>query len=385
MARARPARARTARPNCPHRRGVDGRPHRVRGVRWVGTFLVAAACLTAGCSVGETSSTGTSTTPTRQTTGRHRHGHPAARRRRRVASAGAGRLRLITEPDAGIAPLLDAIARARHSVDLVMYELEDPQVDAALAADAHRGVHVRVLLDGGYYGAGSAVNQPAYSYLRAHFVPVRWSPSHFALTHEKTMVVDGTAYIMTLNFTRQYYASDRDFAVVDSTERDVAAIERTFNADWLAQPTSAPAGADLVWSPGSEPALLSLIGSATGELDIYNEEMADTDVERALEAAARRDVRVRVMMTDSSEWSSAFARLTAAGVQVRTYAPDATLYIHAKMILTGGTAFIGSQNFSETSLQRNRELGILISAPGVITSLRQTFDRDFAGARPFTG
>ena len=140
---------------------------------------------------------------------------------------------LITEPQEGIAPLLAAIRGARRSVQLVMYEDEDAQVDSALASAHDRGVKVQVLLNGGYYGEGSSDNEPAYRYLRAHRVAVRWTPPYFALTHQKSLVVDGRAYILTFNLTPQYYASDRDFGVIDRDAADVSAIERAFAADWV--------------------------------------------------------------------------------------------------------------------------------------------------------
>ncbi len=265
-----------------------------------------------------------------------------------------------------------------------MYEDEDPQVDAALAADKRRGVRVRVLLDGGSYGQGSSENQTAYGYLQAHHVPVRWTPAYFALTHQKTLVVDGTAYILTFNFTPAYYASSRDFGVADSNAQDVSAILRAFDADWADRRIAAPDGKDLVWSPGSGPALQSLIALARGWLDVYNEEMDETDIEHALETDARRGVNVEVTMTADSSWDEAFSELAAAGVHVRTYAADAPLYIHAKMILTSTRAFLGSENFSDQSLFDNRELGIVLSTPSIIASLRHTFAADYTGVRPFT-
>ena len=56
-------------------------------------------------------------------------------------------MRLLTEPASGIGPIYKLITAARHSVDLTMYELADPTAEADLAADAGRGVDVRVLLD----------------------------------------------------------------------------------------------------------------------------------------------------------------------------------------------------------------------------------------------
>ena len=299
-----------------------------------------------------------------------------------VADSG---LSLITEPGPGDRPFLQAVQSAQSSVDLVMYELSDPTFEQALVSAEKRGVPVRVLLNGGYYGGGSAANEAAYSYLKANGVPVRWSPSRFALTHQKTLVADDkTAYIMTLNLVDQDYSTSRDFAVADTNSQDVSAIEATFTADWNSQSIRPSDGVDLVWSPGALDSELSLINSVRHTLDIYNEEMGDSAVTSALEAAARRGVDVKVVMTASSDWDSAFKKLTAAGVHVRTYEQDARLYIHAKMILVDGRrAFLGSQNFSAGSLDDNRELGIILSTGATIRSLEGTFAGDYAHATPF--
>lgn len=301
-----------------------------------------------------------------------------------VAPASSSQLTLITEPQDGIAPILSAVEGARREIDMVMYEDSDAQVDSALAADARRGVDVRVLLNGGYYGRGGfPQNDVAYRYLKGHGVPVRWTPPYFALTHQKTLIVDGRAYILTFNLTPQYYASTRDFGVIDTDEADDAAIERTFDADWSRRPITAPQGADLVWSPGSQAAQVSLIASATGWLDIYNEEMDSAAIEDALEADAHRGVDVRVVMTADSSWNSAFAQLEGAGVHVSTYAANAALYIHAKMILTPARAFLGSENFSTASTNDNRELGLITSDETIRASLSRTFNADFTNATPF--
>ncbi len=53
-------------------------------------------------------------------------------------------------------------------------------------------------------------------------------------------------------------------------------------------------------------------------------------------------------------------------------------YVHAKLLLVDGErAYIGSVNFSAQSMDKNRELGILVSQPDIIEKLRQTFEIDF--------
>ena len=171
-----------------------------------------------------------------------------------AASATTWQLSLITEPNQGVAPVLDAVQHARRAVDVVMYELEDTRFEAALAADERRGVHVRGRLDGGYYGEGSSQNQAAYAYLKSRRVPVRWTPKHFALTHQKTVVLDRrTALILTFNLTPQYYSSSRDLGIADTNPADVRAIEATFANDWGRRATRPRAQRQR--RPGLEPRL----------------------------------------------------------------------------------------------------------------------------------
>ena len=229
----------------------------------------------------------------------------------------AGGLALVVEPAAGPEPVYALLRSARRSVDVAIYELEDDQATALLAADAARGVRVRVLLDGHYV---RRYNAPAYSYLRSHGVRVRWAPSHFDVAHEKAIVVDRRrAAVMTMNLTARYYSSSRDFVVFDRDRADVAAIDATFNDDWVNGGLPPASPADLVWSPGAQDALVTLIASARHELLIENEEMNDEIVVHALQAAARRGVRVEVVMTRQSDWASAFSTLARTGVAVRTY------------------------------------------------------------------
>ncbi len=293
---------------------------------------------------------------------------------------------LITEPSAGVTPVLTRIQHAQKSVDLVMYSLEDTQVVQALGEAEACGVQVRVLLNGGYYAKHEGKNDGAYSALQKLGVPVKWTPTYFALTHQKTLVIDGSdALVMTFNVQAQYYKTGRDFAVDDTDPADVQAIEQAFESDWNGKQATATQGDTLLWSPGSQDELLYLINSATSTLDIYNEEMADADITEALVQAAKRGVVCRVDMTYATNWKPAFTTLSNAGVHIRTWASSSNvLYIHAKMIVVDGhTVFLGSENFSDTSLNKNRELGLVLNAPQIIDGVQGIFDADWAKARPF--
>jgi cardiolipin synthase A/B len=335
------------------------------------TLVAVSACSTAAAATGSVGSTATD---------------PAAAATA-VTSAGAG-LRLLVEPGQ-MAPIYSLLSGARHSVDMTMYELVDLRAERILSADAGRGVRVRVVLD---RNRERSENTAAYRYLNAHRVRAVWAPSSYAATHEKAVVVDAgypdeRALIMTLNLTSRYYPTTRDFAIIDSRRADVAAIESVFEADFAgrrAAPT--PAGTDLIWSPGSEAALVAMIRSARTSVSVENEEMSNPGIVDALEADARREIRTRVVMTWDPDYRHELSGIAAAGGEVRTY-PDASsvLYIHAKAIVVDAAtaharAFIGSENFSTASLEFNRELGLVITGTAILDRLAATLSGDYAAA-----
>jgi len=244
----------------------------------------------------------------------------------------AATLRVLTEPAAGVGPIYGLITGARSSVDLTMYELADPTAEADLAAAAARGVDVRVLLD---RHLERSANTAAYDYLTARGVHVRWGPAGTTY-HQKTLTVDGrTSVVMTLNLVASDYPGTRDFAVIDTNRADVAAIVRTFDADFSGTAITPPDGTDLVWSPtNAQASVLSVINGADRTLAVEDEEMGDPAVTSALASAARRGVTVTITMTADSEWDQAFNQLAKAGAHIRLYRDSSgTLYIHAKVIV----------------------------------------------------
>jgi len=292
---------------------------------------------------------------------------------------------LYTEPAAGFWPVYHLIKHARRSVELTMYEFSDTRAEHDLAAAARRGVTVKVVLD----QREKSHNSGTYDYLKSHRVKVVWSPPQFEYTHQKTLLVDGsTAVIMTANLTSEYYSSTRDFLVMDTRAADVAAIAQVFNADFAHRSIQPGDGRDLVWSPtDSQAKLLALIGGATKSLRIYSEEMGDTTMEDALIKAAKRGVSVKVCgENESGEYDSDFSRLAAAGVHISYYSSSHGFYIHGKVIGADyGTGhakvFIGSENFSSTSLNRNRELGLITSNQKVLSAIARTFAGDYRNGK----
>jgi phosphatidylserine/phosphatidylglycerophosphate/cardiolipin synthase-like enzyme len=306
-----------------------------------------------------------------------------------LPSASQTALTLVTQPQQGYTAIYNLMNNAQKSIDLTMYELTDTTAENDLVNAAARGVTVRVVLD---TNRERSHNQAAFTLLSGKGVHVVWADTTYAATHQKTLTVDGaTSAIMTGNLTSQYYATSRDFAVIDTAAADVAAIEKVFNADYAHTAITPGDGADLVWSPtDSQAQLLALINGATTSLQVENEEMGLPAVTTAMEKAAKRGVAVQVIMTNTADdYATEFDALTAAGVEVATYAATAPLYVHAKAIVadygrTAAKVFLGSENFSSASLTENRELGLITTDSAVLGSVHATLASDYAGGTPWS-
>ncbi|MCY0887647.1 MAG: phospholipase D-like domain-containing protein [Alicyclobacillaceae bacterium] len=286
--------------------------------------------------------------------------------------------RLIIEPMAGPTPFVHAIDKATKSIDVEMYLVTDHKVERALIAAAKRGVRVRVILDKEPEGlTGDAIK--AYQLFTSHGIPVHYAPSRFTFDHAKTMVVDDKiAFVGSANFT--YYGLDknREYDVETSNPAVVQAVADVFRADWANQRAGMKPRRTLVLSPMSQSDFLSLIAHAKRILDMEEEESPNPAISHALIQAAKRGVHVTLLEADTSSNRSGvgayiLSELASKGVTVKIVEHP---YLHAKLVISDNDVFIGSENFSTTSLKDNREVGVIWKNPSFLPTLNRQFAAD---------
>lgn len=377
---------------------------------------------------------------------------------------------IVAEPDDQGKAVLSAIAGAQTSIDIPIYTIGgDPQFDGALAAAKARGVNVRVMMNGGhgaYVPGAKSFAQTLNAAPGPGTSQVNWSSNNFAITHQKSVIIDAAdksgaplssgslppsarVVVSTGNFSgyqvpkgpfqKFYYARDYEMTTADPTT--IATIESAFASDFSCAPRTTinpdgiTASDPLGWSNGTtgansadaagqypslaegypypselgpnaksqgnaRPIQEALINSAKpGDvLRVTNEEMSDKNIIAALTQAAQSGVDVRIIMTappkvaygkPNAQYTN-LQGLANAGATIHLFTKndfDSTqLYIHSKTITVNDTAgYAGSQNFSQTSLDFNRELGVQFNSsnsPQAVSFLNSTFDTDWAVSNP---
>jgi cardiolipin synthase len=294
---------------------------------------------------------------------------------------------------------LDAIERARERVSLEMYIFNDDAIGRkfadALIRAAGRGVHVRVMYDfvgcrdtpAAFFQKLRAGGVHTIAYHKYRF----WRPRFWTLVrrnHRKTLVCDGrVAFTGGLNIANDWVCladggGDWHDAVIQVEGPAVPVLEGVFLRTWnrrarkrarldptaLARP--APAGdTRLVVVSNTElrerfairRAALAAMRASVRRIYLANPYFVpDRGILRALQAAARRgvDVRLLVPLRSDSRLLDIAARATFGALLkggVRIWRSQAV--IHTKVLaIDEGFVSIGSYNFDHRSLAYNLEV-----------------------------
>jgi len=289
------------------------------------------------------------------------------------------------EPQAFVAPtglqerITSFIDGAQTKLDVQMYLFTVNAIRTRIIAAHQRGVDVRVLLDPDHAG-----NTTTRNALTGANVPTRNAPALYSFSHAKYMIADGTsALVMSANFNVDAMDRERNYGFIDRDPTDVADLTAIFNMDWASSGGEPVAPADLsctrlIVSPNNSKArILELINGAESTLEVEAIYVSETNVRDAIGAAKARGVTVRVILENTSDNQETISFFRSKGIEIHN---PTGFFLHAKLIIADDVAFIGSVNYSLTSLTKNREVGALIFEPSQAQLVRTQFDADWASS-----
>ena len=293
-------------------------------------------------------------------------------------STTTGAVQVIVEPSDNAAALLSAVQNAQTSIHVTMYLLTNNQFINTLIAKKNAGLDVQVVLNQTFPTPTSPNNDAVFAQLQGAGVDVVWASSAFNFTHAKCVIVDAaTAWIMTMNVTFSSPSQNREYLAIDTDPDDVAEAEAVFQADH-ALTTANVVGKLLVAPVNARGGVLGLVQNAASKLDLEGESLSDATLVPSLVDAKNRGVAVRVVLSDSTPsnaMATAVQTLQASGIPVNKVS---TPYIHSKAIVADDAlAYVGSANFTQNSLDSNREIGLVISNPSEVAKVEAAIDADF--------
>jgi phosphatidylserine/phosphatidylglycerophosphate/cardiolipin synthase-like enzyme len=279
-------------------------------------------------------------------------------------------VKLITQPDDGIAPLLLAIKRAKKTIDIVIFRFDRVELEKALAAAVGRGVVVRALIAHTNSGGEKRLRKLEMSLL-ASGVTVCRTADDLARHHGKMMIVDNELYVLGFNLTELDINRSRSFGIVTKHPSLVKAASALFQADSTRQPYEA-SNDRLVVSPETTRKLLTqFIKDAKKELLIYDEKISDKAMVKLLRERVAAGVEVKVI-----------GKVIPAVAGIFTAKPT-RLRLHVRAIVRDRkTVFVGSQSLRRPQIDGRREIGIISPHSKVASAIARVFDQDWSEVLP---
>ncbi len=136
-----------------------------------------------------------------------------------------------------------------------------------------------------------------------------------------------------------------------------------------------------VFSPEDGSEIINLIKNAEDSIEIEMYVFTSRDVVDALVDAKARGVNIRIIIersTISGSNKQIFDELAAKGFNVR-YASKTYKLTHSKfMIIDNKSVLVGSHNFSNSALFKNREASVIIADHNTVSEFLSIFELDWA-------
>jgi phosphatidylserine/phosphatidylglycerophosphate/cardiolipin synthase-like enzyme len=276
-------------------------------------------------------------------------------------------IKLLIQPQDGIAALVSAIKKAKTSIDVVIFRFDRAEIETALMNAVRRGVAVSALIAYANRGGEKQLRKLEMRLLDAG-VKVSRTPAKLVRYHNKMMIVDRQVlFVLSFNFTHLDIDHSRAFGIVTRKPKLVQEALKLFAADSRRKTYKAGLDTFIVSPVNARKQLGAFIHQAKKELLIYDPSISDTNMAKVLVARAADGVKIRIIGAMSRKNPHIdVRRLNGLRLHTRT------------IICDRREAFVGSQSLRALELDERRELGVIVRGARTVGKLVDTFEADWS-------
>ena len=276
-------------------------------------------------------------------------------------------MKLLTQPEDGLAPLLRAVGKATKSIDIVIFRFDLKPLEEALEAAVKRNVAVRALVAHTNTGGEKGLRALELRLLKAG-VTVARTNNDLVRYHGKLLVIDkAKLFVLGFNYTAVDLAS-RSFGIQTKNPKVIRDILGLIEAD-ACRTEYATTAPELVISPeNARTQLTKFIARTKQTLEIYDPNLCDDEMLGLLKGLAARGVTIRILGKLEKKWRGDH-------FDARPY-PGKRLHVRA-IVRDGQRVFVGSQSLRKLELDERREVGLIVRSASIVNAIRRVFEQDW--------
>lgn len=279
-------------------------------------------------------------------------------------------MKLLIQPGEGIAPLVTGIAKAKKSIEIVIFRFDRTELEKALGDAVKRGVAVHALIAFTNRGGDKKLRE-LETRLLAKGITVARTDDDLVRYHGKMMIVDRKElYLLAFNFTYLDIDRSRSFGIITKNRTLVQEAIKLFECDTKRRTYAGSCAKFLVSPVNARKQLGAFLKGAKKELFIYDLQVSDPSMIKTLEERAKSGVSIRII-------GGAARALRQADVRKLQ-----RLRLHARVIIRDRKqVFLGSQSLRKLELDERREIGIIFRDMKIANSLIKCFESDWTGSK----
>jgi cardiolipin synthase A/B len=264
------------------------------------------------------------------------------------------------------------IDKSQERVWVAVYTFTLPSLREALVRAQKRGVDVWVLMEKNPFW-NTGINRETKTFLEKNFIPLHESgEKQFAFMHAKYMIFDSMWVVETANWTRASFASNREFFMVGSESGILQNLVDVFSEDFWGRIGQSRDMRMIVWPTNARERMIAFLEKTKSSIDIYAPSFSDVGLLTKLTQLCHQEKIIRILLADYDDAGEKKSQNISC-LQFRVMKKP----LHAKGIIRDKRdAFVGSFNFTQNSLENNREIGLFITGKSV-ESISQSFESDW--------
>ena len=217
----------------------------------------------------------------------------------------------------------------------------------------------------------------AYNKLQKAWIDiVRSNKDNYSFNHSKILLIDNLSIISTGNFSYSTFTKNRDFFVFSKEKKIYEKLKQNFLNDYNWKKINLYDD-NLIFSPTtSRIKFEKLFYWAQNNIKMYFQYLKDDElVSKLIKIKQEKNIEISIVIAETAKNDDNIQLLKNAWINIKVLEKNK---MHAKAILVDEKyLFIWSINFSNYSLDKNRETWILIKNTQIIKDFLEVFNNDF--------
>ena len=267
-----------------------------------------------------------------------------------------------------------------YSLQLQTYEFTEKKVKQLFQDLLQRHVNIHLMME----------NHPYQDYTHSYTTiqtTFSWTPGfqmqsdarlHTDYLHAKVTILDHEAFIQTANLTHSSLFINREYMFHTSDTGILQSLKHIFAKDRAGESLQlSDIHPNLLVCPiNCRGVIEHLLASAKTSIIIQTQYINDPSIIDSLMNQKNKLPEIKILVANTTESTDMLAYMG------NTARKESKEYLHAKMILIDNKILLlGSMNLSSESLDKNREVWILLTDPSLIRQFTWQFTKDWNWAK----